>query len=40
MRDYGARMRTGNHWGGAIEMAVCAHIRDVAVDVYEVCVCV
>jgi hypothetical protein len=32
---YAARMKTGNHWGGAIELAVCARVKDVCIDVYE-----
>jgi len=32
---YTARMRTGNDWGGAIEIAVCARVCDVEVNVFE-----
>ena len=28
-------MRTGSHWGGAIEMAVCCLSKAMRVDVYE-----
>ena len=34
-KDYGLRMGTGNHWGGAIELAVCARLKRVTVHVYE-----
>lgn len=34
-QDYAARMRTGNHWGGAIEIAVCSIVKGVAVQVFE-----
>lgn len=32
---YSKRMRAGRHWGGAIEMAVCAVMKSVDIDVYE-----
>jgi hypothetical protein len=32
---YGARMRTGNHWGGAIEMAVAGELMGCSIHVYE-----
>lgn len=32
---YAATMRTGSRWGGAVELAVCAQLRRVQVDVYE-----
>ena len=34
-RAYAARMRTAGSWGGALEMAVLAHIKDMVVYVYE-----
>mmetsp|Transcript_43634 Transcript_43634/g.98160 ORF Transcript_43634/g.98160 Transcript_43634/m.98160 type:complete len:151 (-) Transcript_43634:276-728(-) len=34
-KAYADRMRTGSHWGGAIEMAVVALIKGVPVGVYE-----
>ena len=34
-RDYAARMGTGRHWGGAIEIAVCVLVTRVPVHVYE-----
>eukprot|EP00854_Cymbomonas_tetramitiformis_P005870 gene5870-7069_t len=35
VRAYAARMGTGNHWGGAIEIAVCGLVKGVSVHVYE-----
>jgi len=32
---YARRMRAGGEWGGAIEMAVCSHMRRVDIHVYE-----
>ena len=32
---YAKRMGTGSHWGGAIEMAVCARLQGVRVCVFE-----
>lgn len=34
-RTYGEAMRLGGEWGGALEMAVCAHIKDVKIHVYR-----
>ena len=34
-RAYAARMRTPGSWGGALEMAVIAQLREVAIHVYE-----
>ncbi len=28
-------MRCGSDWGGAIEIAICARLRDVNIDVFE-----
>lgn len=33
--SYARSMRTGSRWGGAVELAVCAKVRRVDVDVYE-----
>mmetsp|Transcript_5031 Transcript_5031/g.14052 ORF Transcript_5031/g.14052 Transcript_5031/m.14052 type:complete len:728 (+) Transcript_5031:83-2266(+) len=33
--SYARSMRSGSRWGGAVELAVCAKVRNVAVDVYE-----
>ncbi len=33
--SYAAKMRDSNDWGGAIEIAVCARLRGVQVDVFE-----
>lgn len=33
--EYARSMRAGSRWGGAVELAVCAKIRGVTVDVYE-----
>lgn len=35
VRQYAARMRTQGTWGGALEMAIIADVRGVAVHVYE-----
>mmetsp|Transcript_10816 Transcript_10816/g.24481 ORF Transcript_10816/g.24481 Transcript_10816/m.24481 type:complete len:230 (-) Transcript_10816:124-813(-) len=32
---YAARMAVGGTWGGAIEMAACARLKSVDIDVYE-----
>jgi len=34
-KTYACSMREGSRWGGAVELAVCAKIRKVAVDVFE-----
>lgn len=34
-REYSTRMKSGGTWGGAIEMAACAHLRGVDIHVYE-----
>lgn len=34
---YAKSMRSGSRWGGAVELAVCAKVRRVRVDVYERC---
>ncbi|CAE8625360.1 unnamed protein product [Polarella glacialis] len=33
--SYARSMRAGSRWGGAVELAVCAKMRRVCVDVYE-----
>lgn len=33
--EYARRMRAGNAWGGALEMAACARAKGVSVHVYE-----
>jgi hypothetical protein len=33
--EYAELMRTGSRWGGAIEMAVCAKLKNAHVHVYE-----
>lgn len=33
--SYSRTMRTGSRWGGAVEIAVCARIKGVAVHIYE-----
>jgi len=33
--SYAKSMRAGSRWGGAVELAVCAKLRHVCVDVYE-----
>lgn len=35
VEDYAARMGTGHHWGGAIEIAVCSLLKGVNVHIYE-----
>jgi hypothetical protein len=35
VKAYTGRMRSGNDWGGAIEIAVCARIKNVEIHVYE-----
>ena len=32
---YVTEMRRAGRWGGAIEIAVCAHLKKVRIDVYE-----
>merc|ERR1712072_1500630 len=34
-KTYAKSMRSGSRWGGAVEMAVCAKIKQMRVDVYE-----
>ena len=34
-KDYAAKMRDSSDWGGAIEIAVCARIKGVQIDVFE-----
>jgi len=33
--SYARSMRSGSRWGGAVELAICAKVRSVRVDVYE-----
>ena len=35
VKSYAKTMRTGSRWGGAVEIAVCALLKHVAVHVYE-----
>ena len=35
VKAYTNRMRVGNDWGGAIEIAICARIKNVEIHVYE-----
>jgi hypothetical protein len=35
VKPYTQRMRESNDWGGALEIAVCARLRDVEIHVYE-----
>ena len=35
VKDYASKMRTGSHWGGAIEMAVLSMVDQVNVHVFE-----
>ena len=32
---YTGMMRNSSNWGGAIEIAVCAHMKGIQIDVYE-----
>eukprot|EP00930_Biecheleria_cincta_P071398 TRINITY_DN58912_c0_g1_i1.p1 TRINITY_DN58912_c0_g1~~TRINITY_DN58912_c0_g1_i1.p1 ORF type:complete len:460 (-),score=98.12 TRINITY_DN58912_c0_g1_i1:34-1413(-) len=34
-KSYALTMRDGSRWGGAVELAICAKIHDVCVDVFE-----
>ena len=35
VKAYASTMRTGARWGGAVEIAICAQIKRVAVHIYE-----
>jgi len=35
VKAYAKTMRTGSRWGGAVELAVCAQLKAVAIHIYE-----